>query len=255
MIKLKDILIEGNIIKLKQMEAVPDHTPMFKAPYNAHELSPPSQHAYGEPAGYKGDKGMEPYVSKQDFTGMSTAKKFEITDDFIKYIKTVENGVKKGFSNGKWTPYFTVESVKRGNDVYQTLRDPKDGRLKSLEIAYGHKIKRIEDIKKLQSGLTEMEATNLLKSDLMDAQKKVELYLKKNRLPTNLSQTQWEMLIDYAFNLGSLNSFPEMTKAIVFQDIPKAKREYKRYGNIQGAMRELGRNIEFFKRYLTKSFT
>lgn len=235
MIKLKDILIEGNMIRLKQEEVTPDHAPMFKAPYNAHELTPPAQHAYAEPAGDKKSKGMEPYVSKQDFTGFSTAKKFEVTPDFIKYIKTVENNIKKGMRNGKWYPYQAVEGPKGGWDI-----------------AYGHKITKSDDLAKLRNGLTEQEATALLKQDLEKAKSEVENYLKKNRLPTNLSQKQWEMLIDYSFNLGTIGKFPEMTKAIVFQDTPKAKREYKRYANIGGQKKELqARNSEFYIRYLT----
>lgn len=232
MIKLKDILIEGNIIKLKQEEVVPDRAPASNAPHNAHELSPPSHHAYGEPAGNK-VKGMEPYVSKQDFTGMSTVKKFEITDDFVNYIKAVENNIKKGFKNGKWYPHPAVEGGK------------------SWDIAYGHKITKSDDMAKFRNGITEQEAIALLKQDLEKAKRETEAYLKKARLPTNLSQKQWEMLVDYSFNLGTVAKFPEMTKAVVFQDIPKAKREYKRYGTFNGEKKELARNREFYKRYLT----
>jgi GH24 family phage-related lysozyme (muramidase) len=210
---------------------------MYKAPYVAHQLVPPAQHAYAEPAGDKKAAGMEPYTSKQDFTGFSTGKKFQTTNDFLKYIKGVENSIRKGFSDGKWRPYPAVEGGK------------------SWDIAYGHKITKTDDLEKFRNGITDQEAVALLQKDLEHAQKEVELYLKKNRLPSNLSQKQWEILTDYSFNLGTVGKFPEMVKAVVFQDLPKAQREYKRYATIQGKKQELARNSDFFKRYLTAPLT
>jgi GH24 family phage-related lysozyme (muramidase) len=148
----------------------------------------------------------------------------------------VENSIKKGFYNGVWKPIPAPE-------------DPT-----SQDIAYGHKIKKGENFSK---GLTDSQATTLLKKDLEDAKVKVDAYLKKHNLPTNLNQQQWEMLIDYAFNLGSLNKFPNMTKAVVEGDLISAKREYKRFATIGGRKQELGRNAKFYDRYLanTKSAT
>ena len=240
MIKLKNILIERNIIKLKEKEVSFHQPPAFNTPYIAHQLVPPSQHAYSEPAGDKKQPGMGPYVSKQDFTGFSTAKEFEPTEDFIEYIKKVENGIRKGVFNERWKPYRSIEDLKN-----------KSG---NWEIGYGHKIKKTDNIKKFKNGLVDQEVIALLKHDLEDAKLRVESYLKQNRLPTNLSQKQWEMLIDYSYNLGGVEKFPEMVKAIVFQDLPKAQREYKRYVNIYGMTKELSRNTEFFNRYLTSPF-
>jgi GH24 family phage-related lysozyme (muramidase) len=238
--KLKDLLSERNMIKLKQEDVTPDHAPMFKAPYNAHELTPPAHHAYADPAGDKNAKGMKPYTSNQDFTGFSTAKKFEITNDFVNYIKKVENGIKKNFSNGKWTPY--VDYI-------------DDSGKKIYSIAYGHKVSSSDNVAELMRGISDQRATELLKKDIENAKSKVNAYLTKNRLPTNLSQKQWEMLIDYAFNLGGVEKFPEMTKAVVHQDMPKAKREYKRSKTTDGKKSELvGRNTAYYNRYLTSGF-
>jgi GH24 family phage-related lysozyme (muramidase) len=234
MIKLKDLLRESNIIKMAQDEVQEDYQPPAdKAPYSAHELTPPVHVAYADPAGYKNVKGMEPYVPKNtDFTGMSTAKKFEVSANFIKYLKRVENNIKKGFKNGKWYPHPAVEGGK------------------SWDIGYGHKITAKDDMAKFRNGLTEQEVMALLKNDIEKAKTEVENYLKNNRLPTNLSQHQWEMLIDYSYNLGTVRKFPEMVKAVVFKDLSKAKREYKRFGTFGGTKKELGRNAEFYNTYL-----
>jgi len=221
-IKLKDLLHEQKLI-----EAVADLPPKVKF------IMPPEQHAYAEPAGDKSKKGMEPYVSKnKDFGGLGTSSIFQITDDFVNYVKTVENGVKKGFWNGIWKP---IQSPENPN---------------SYDIAYGHKIKRGENFSK---GLSDLHATLLLKKDLEIAKQNVERYLKSHKMPINLNQEQWEMLIDYAFNLGGLEKFPKMVRAIVTGDLVSAKTEYKRYANIGGTRKELGRNDNFYKRYLSNA--
>lgn len=231
-IKLKDLLLERNIAKLRK-EAVPMDVPKTTDPRVAHQLTPPAHVAYAEPAGDKNKKGMEPYTVKGiDFTGLGTAEEFKITDDFVNYLKTVENSIKKGFYNGIWKP----------------VRAPENP--KSLDIGYGHKIKKGENFSK---GITDAQAVALLKKDIEEAKGKVERYLRQKNLPTNLNQQQWEMLIDYAFNLGSLDKFPSMTKAVVYGDLASAKKEYKRFATIDGAKRELGRNNDFYKRYLANA--
>lgn len=227
-IKLKDIILENNIVKLRQ--EAPMDVPKITVPNVAHQLTPPAHVAYADPAGYKDRKGMEPYTQKGiDFTGLGTSEQFKITDDFLNYVKSVENGIKRGFWNGVWKPIPAPE-------------DPN-----SQDIGYGHKIKRGENFSK---GLTDNQATVLLKKDIEEAKSKVERYLKQHNLPTNLSQHQWEMLIDYAFNLKSLSTFPKMIKAVVDGDLVTAKKEYKRYATIKGKKSELGRNKNFYDRYL-----
>lgn len=231
-IKLKDILLEKNIVKL-QKEAVPMDVPKITVPKVAHQLTPPAHVAYAEPAGDKSKKGMEPYTQKGiDFTGLGTAVEFKITDDFVNYLKSVENGAKKGFWNGIWKPIPAPENPQ------------------SQDIGYGHKIKKGENFSK---GITDSQATSLLKKDIEEAKSKVERYLKQHKLPTNLKQEQWEMLIDYAFNLGSLDKFPSMTKAVVYGDLDSAKKEYKRFAKVDGKKRELGRNQYFYNRYLANA--
>lgn len=228
-IKLKDILLEKNIVKLRQ-EAVPMDTPKITVPNVAHQLTPPAHVAYAEPAGDRNEKGMKPYVQKgMDFTGLGTSEEFRITDEFVNYLKTVENSIKRGFYNGIWKPIPAPENPK------------------SQDIGYGHKIKKGENFSK---GLTDSQATDLLKKDIEEAKAKVDRYLKQQNLPTNLNQEQWEMLIDYAFNLKDIAAFPKMIKAVVEGDLVTAKREYKRFGTIGGKKKELGRNTEFYKRYL-----
>lgn len=229
-IKLKDILLEKNILKL-QKEAVPMDVPKITLPKVATQLTPPAEVAYEDPAGYKGRKGMEPYTQKGiDFTGIGKSNEFQITQGFVDYLKSVENSIKKGFYKGIWKP---IPSPENPN---------------SQDIGYGHKIKKGEDFSK---GITDGQAIDLLKQDIAEAKSKVERYLKQNNMPTNLGQEQWEMLIDYAFNLGTIAKFPKMVKAVVTGDLVTAKKEYKRHATIGGKTKELSRNTAFYNKYLS----
>ncbi len=181
--------------------------------------------------------------------------------DFIKYIKDAENSIKAGFRDGKWYPYNSVEG---GNDT----------------IAYGHKLRTGEDF---SNGITDAEADALLLKDINKARdivieyhsdwvdkfiEKATVYVQKsstnapnyqffaNLNPTNsvfkLSQKQLEMLTDYAFNLGTLKSFPKFAAAVFRSDWEAAGKEYKRtYKDANGKSHPLlGRNVAFFDRYL-----
>ena len=75
---------------------------------------------------------------------------------FIDYMKKVENSVKSGFKDGRWYPHKSIEGG-------------------SPTIAYGHKVLAGEDFSK---GLTEKEATDLLKRDIESKEK-----LARNRIP------------------------------------------------------------------------
>lgn len=232
-IKLKDLLLEKNTIKL-QKEAVPMDIPKTDAPKVAHQLTPPAYVAYADPAGDKNRKGMEPYTRKGiDFTGLGTSEQFQISNEFLNYVKTMENSVKKGYMNGKWMPYLAVEDSKTGK--------------KSYDIGYGHKIKKGEDFSR---GISDSQAIELLKKDLEQAKSIAEKYLKQHHMPTNLNKEQWEILTDYAFNLGSLDGFPKMVRAVVEGDLVTARKEYKRHATIGGKKTELARNQYFYTRYL-----
>lgn len=231
-IKLKDLLLEKNIVKLRK-EAAPMDVPKITVPNVAHQLTPPAHIAYVDPAGDKNRKGMEPYTQKGiDFTGLGTSNDFQITNEFVEYLKSVENGIKKGFWNGIWKPIPAPENPK------------------SLDIGYGHKIKKGENFSK---GITDAQAVSLLKKDIEDAKRKVDRYLKQNNMPSNLTQQQWEMLIDYAFNLKDIATFPKMIEAVVRGDLVTARKEYKRFATIDGRKQEIGRNKEFYNRYLANA--
>src|SRR5690606_38416802 len=68
----------------------------------------------------------------------------------------------------------------------------------------------------------------------------------------NLDQTRQNMLLDFAYNLGSLNGFPKFTAAVIHNDIAGMKREYVRYAVIDGVKKRLGRNELFFDSLLKK---
>lgn len=189
----------------------------------------------------------------------SAAHQSYISKDFINYIKSVENGWKKGFRNGKWYPYAS----------------PEGG---SPTIAYGHKLKSGEDY---SDGISDSDAERLLIADLEHAhdvvvrthQQWVKNYLaelqsaaKKNPSHSkykfamgltpsspifDLTPVQNQMLIDFVFNLGSLNKFPKFTSAVFRKDWDTASKEYKRsYTDSNGHHHELGRNKIFFDTFL-----
>lgn len=161
----------------------------------------------------------------------------KISDDFINYIKKVENSVKMGWKNGRWYPH----------------KSPEGG---SKTIAYGHKLKSGETF---NGGLSEKEATDLLYRDINDAKLKIVEDLKiMSKNPNNgfkivpLTQEKLEMFLDFVFNIGSLRSFPKFTSAVMRDDWDTVKKEYKRtYKDENGIRRELsGRNKEFYNRFL-----
>jgi hypothetical protein len=66
-----------------------------------------------------------------------------------------------------------------------------------------------------------------LKKDLVEAKKKAGDYVKKNldKDFSKLTTSQQEALTDFTFYLGSLEQFPNCTKAVVDSDLEKAKEE------------------------------
>lgn len=159
-----------------------------------------------------------------------------LSQDFLDYIKKVENGNKAGFKNGRWYPH----------------KDPSGG----YNVGYGHHFQDESTYAKvLKNGLSDQEVEDLLVQDILSAQKSVHDYIKK-RYKVNLALTpqQEQMLIDYVFNIGSLNSFPEMVDAVLRSDKEKMKREYKRFGVINGKRKELtGRNTMFSNKFLAQA--
>jgi GH24 family phage-related lysozyme (muramidase) len=150
--------------------------------------------------------------------------------DFIDYMKTVENGIKKGFDSrtNMWYPHKSFE-----------------GGIPT--IAYGHKIKNKIELKTLKKGISDDAALNLLKHDLLLANKNVHEYVKKvYKVNLMLNEKQEQMLTDFAYNVG-LEKFPKFVDAVIREDINKMKKEYKRYSSGQ----ELAdRNKRFFDTFL-----
>lgn len=136
----------------------------------------------------------------------SAAFAYEPTPAFIQYLKSVE-----GF---------------RG-DVYVCAGG-------YATIGYGHQVKAGEAFGRI----SERQANELLKEDCMAFSRQIEA-----KYGNGLSQRQYEQLLDYTFNLGSLRQFPKMERAILTNDLSTQRREYKRY--VHG--KPLGRNKVFAK--------
>jgi LysM repeat protein len=128
--------------------------------------------------------------------------------DFITFVKQAENSVKKGFEKGRWYPHPSYEG---GTDT----------------IAYGHKLGKVE---RYPNGLSDAEAENLLKRDLMNAENKVKTRIGEKEY-NKLDNKRKQMLIDIAFNVRdfSLSStFPKFIAGVIADDIDVMKKEYTR---------------------------
>lgn len=161
------------------------------------------------------------------------------SSDFINFIKFVENGNKSGFDkkNNLWFPHASPE-----------------GGLPT--IAYGHKIKDKAELEKFKKGITDSDAGKLLEKDLVAAKQKVYDYIhRKYKVKLQLTPKQEEMLIEFTFNLGSLDKFPKFTDAVLRNQLDTVKKEYIRsFVDTTGNRRELKqRNTEFYKRYLKEN--
>lgn len=166
--------------------------------------------------------------------------------EFIQYIKHSENGISAGYNkqNGKWYPHKSPEG---GTDT----------------IGYGHKLSTSDQISgKYRNGLTNKQIDELLFSDLKIAENRVKKDIEwitskhgtssykliSNKSFDDLSSTQKQMLLDFAFNLGSLRSFPTFLTAVLNDDIDMMKKQYKRY---YGKGKELKqRNFDFYNLFL-----
>jgi len=134
------------------------------------------------------------------------------SDQYVNYLKSVENGTKEGYKGGKWY-------------VHTVLGVP--------HIGYGHKLGKGE---KYPDGLSDEQVEALLMKDIEGAaiqcSKEIPNWAK-------LSTHQQEMLMDFAFNLGTTTTFPKFVLAVVNNDKPSMEKEYKRYVIINGERIEL----------------
>ncbi len=153
------------------------------------------------------------------------------SDDFIDYMKEMENSVKAGYVDGRWYPHKSVEG---GSDT----------------VAYGHKIQKGEDF---SQGLTEAEADSLLRQDLARAESQAARLIKEKHGVEWSTLPEWkrEVFIDFQFN-SVLRSFPKFRKAVLCDDVAGMAREYKRYAKTaEGKRIELkARNSGLRERYL-----
>ena len=101
----------------------------------------------------------------------------------------------------------------------------------------------------MRKGITDAEATDLLKTDLETAYLAVVAYVMGRIGDVDLTERQTEMLVEFAFNLGSLRGFPKFTLAVVNEDWETVKKEYVRsYTDAHGKKHELTRRNELFRR-------
>jgi len=181
---------------------------------------------------YKQDKTS---IKKHNYNHTNVTREVvkneHISDTFIEYIKSVENNNKTGFDvrSKRWMPHRSIEG---GSDT----------------IAYGHKIQKNESY--LMLGITDEEAVTLLKTDINKARNKAKMEVD-NKYGTGtfdaLEIKYQEMLIDFAFNLGGLRKFPNLTNGIISNNHHVIRTEYKLYN----AGKELvGRNKAFHLRFI-----
>lgn len=156
----------------------------------------------------------------------SEQHKVILTNDFINYMKSVENNALAGWHNGKFYPYY-------------------DGK---WNIGYGHQILPGENF---TLGLTIDQATDLLLTDLRKAEQKARVYLKtKGKELHKLSTRDQEIILDFTFNLGNPKKFPKFMRGLLDNDLEIQKKEYKRYTKIGKKRVELSdRNAKFRTRY------
>ena len=109
----------------------------------------------------------------------------KISDNGINILKLFEGSVKIG---GKHVVY----DDKTGKPV-----NTKEPLPKGATIGYGHLIKSDEDFMK---GITESVATELLRSDIVTAERAV-----RNNINVPLSQNQFDALTSLAYNIGTKN--------------------------------------------------
>jgi len=149
---------------------------------------------------------------------------------FINYMKTVENAQLLAGDKSK----LQHSSVEGGNDT----------------VAFGHKLTD----KEVSSGkvygydytnLTTDQANDIFNADIKKAH--AALIDKFGNQYTGLDNRRKQILIDFQYNLGSLNAFPKFTTALFAGDEATMMKEYKRFFKDpkSGDMKPLGRNKNF----------
>ena len=159
-----------------------------------------------------------------------------ISDDFIKYMKTVEN--ESLLLTGSPTRHPSPEG---GNDT----------------IGYGHKLSVLEDATNQVYGfdldqLTEAQCEFILVRDIANRVGTLRQRLGRARWDS-LSDRQQEILVEYEYHVGQVERiFPKFTAAVQHNDIAGMRAEYERYyRDKKGRTKPLTRrNEQFYERYL-----
>ncbi len=109
----------------------------------------------------------------------------KISNNGINILKRFEGSVKIGDKH-------VVYDDKTGKPVNSDEELPM-----GATIGYGHLIKSGEDFK---NGITERQATEILRSDISTAERAV-----KDNIKVSLSQNQYDALVSLAYNIGAKN--------------------------------------------------
>lgn len=160
-----------------------------------------------------------------------------MTDKFMEYMMEVENAPLKS----------------TGDKKYVVHRSPEGG----LDtVGYGHKLNVLEKTNNQVYGYTIDEIDEPISRIILarDLQRFESSLSKLVPSWTKLPKRSQEMLIDFQFNLGNvIDKFPKFYAAVLRNDIPVQKKEYKRYyTDEEGETRPLkDRNEKFYRRYLS----
>lgn len=135
---------------------------------------------------------------------------------YKEFLKVQENSIKAGYnaSQDKWYPHTSPEGGKK-------------------TIAYGHKLQG-SDASKYAKGITTAQANELLNRDILKhqaiAEAEVDSKYGKGTFDSLPQQSQM-LLVDYAYNLGTLNEFPKFVNGVVTGNKQQMLAEHTRYFN------------------------
>ena len=129
-----------------------------------------------------------------------------------------------------------LEGCVKKDDIH-IIYDDKTGRPvnsneplpRGATIGYGHLIKSGEDFR---NGITETQATELLRIDIAMAERAVQ-----NNITGSLTQNQFDALVSLAYNIGSRN----FANSTVVKYINNPKFHDAKYQNLESAWRAWNR--------------
>lgn len=173
------------------------------------------------------EKTMNQSVETSDDSSY-TQNSSDFNQQFKKYLKFNENSIRKGF-NEETKKWYQYKSEEGGTDT----------------IAYGHKLTPDQQKSgEFKNGITEEEADELFENDLKTAENAarngigslINKYKREPHKYPSVKRTSFDelgtkekmMLIDFAFNLGTITGFPKFVNGLLNGDIDKMKKEYER---------------------------